>query len=144
MPGEKTMSGRLEVEKRRFRVPELEALYTEHPRPAGFAYKPELSQEEVEALLVEAESYLDVAPPKEGRMFLFTAESYETMSRRRIEALKATIEVKKPEWVERIKDAARASNYVYTMVSLSGVPPYPAVAIIENLIERGELVEDVY
>lgn len=138
------MSGRLEVEERRFRVPELDGLYTEHPEPAALAHKPDLSREEIDALLIEAESYLDVTPPKEGRMFLFTPESYETMSRRRIEALKRTIEVKKPEWVLRIKEAARASNYVYTMVSISGVPPYPAVAIVENLIERGELVEDVY
>lgn len=138
------MNGRLEIEERRFRVPDLDGLYTEHPRPAGLAHKPELSREEIEALLIEAESYLDVVPPREGRMFLFTPESYETMSRRRIEALKRTIEAKKPEWVARVKDAARASNYIYTVVSISGVPPYPAVAIIENLIERGELVEDVY
>lgn len=138
------MKGHLEVEERRFRVTNLAGLYTEHPTPAGLAHKPELSPEEVEALIIEAESYLDVSPPEGGRMFLFTPQSYETMSRRRIETLKKTIEVRKPEWADRIKDAARATSNIYLMVSYSGVPPYPAVAIIENLVERGELVEDVY
>ncbi len=32
-------------------------------------------------------------------------------------------------------------NEVYTIVHLSGVPPYPAVAILENMEARGELTE---
>ncbi len=31
------------------------------------------------------------------------------------------------------------NNELYTIVHFSGVPPYPAVAILENLVERGEI-----
>ncbi len=120
---------------------ELDALYTEHPAPAGMAVSEELSRQEVESLEVEGESLLEtgVASRWGGRIFCFTPESYEKMSRRRITALKKTIERKRPEWVEAIKQAARASNDMYVIVGLSGVCPYPAVAILENLVERGEL-----
>jgi hypothetical protein len=37
--------------------------------------------------------------------------------------------------------ATLMDNEVYTIVHLSGVPPYPAVAILENMRDRGELPE---
>jgi hypothetical protein len=116
-------------------------MYTEYPAPAGMAVSEELSKQEVESLEVEGESLLEtgVASRWGGRIFCFTPESYEKMSRRRITALKKTIERKRPEWVEAVKQAARASNDMYVIVGLSGVCPYPGVAILENLVERGEL-----
>lgn len=129
----------LEIETRRLCTPLLEALYTEHPCPAGLALRDGLSHEDMEALEVEAETYLETSPPRDGRMLCFTPQSYETMSRRRIEALKKTIEDKRPDWVEAIRDAARATNWIYLLIGLSGVPPYPGVAIVENLQARGEL-----
>lgn len=131
----------LEIKLRSIEVQDLHALYTEHPRPAGMALSEDLNYQELESLEVEGESFLEtgVASKWGGRMLCFAPESYEKMSRRRIMSLKKTIERKRPDWVEAIKQAARASNDVYVIVGLSGVSPYPAVAILENLAERGEL-----
>jgi hypothetical protein len=135
------MAGRLEVERRNIAVPNLDGLYTELPKPAGLAVRDDITPEDLEALRLEAEGILEtgVASRWGGRLFCFTPTSYESMSRRRIDALKKTIEDKKPEWAEDIRQAARASNDMYVIVALSGVPPYPAVAILENMVERGEL-----
>lgn len=132
---------RLEVELRSIDVENLDGMYTEHPRPAGLAVNDELSHQEAEALEVEGESFLEtgIASRWGGRVLCFSPESYEKMSRRRITALKKTIDRKRPEWVEAVKQAARASNDIYVIVGLSGVSPYPAVAILENLAERGEV-----
>lgn len=132
---------RLEVELRSITVEYLDAMYTEYPAPAGMAVNKDLSRHELEALQVEGESFLEtgVASRWGGRVFCYTPESYEKMSRKRIIALKKTIERKRPEWIEAIKQAARASNDMYVIIGLSGVSPYPGVAILELLIERGEL-----
>jgi hypothetical protein len=116
-------------------------LYTEHPSPAALGVSDDLSFHDVESLQLEAESFLETGAAARwgGRLFCFSPSSYERMSRRRIGALRKTIEKKRPEWVEAIRDAARASNDIYVIVGLSGISPYPAVAILENLWERGEL-----
>lgn len=116
-------------------------MYTEHPKPAGMALSEDLGYQELEALEIEGESFLEtgIASRWGGRVFCFTPKSYEKMSRRRLTALKKTVECKRPEWVEAIKQAARASNDMYVIIGLSGVSPYPGVAILENLVERGEL-----
>lgn len=132
---------RLEVRLRDIGVEELDAMYTEHPSPAAMALSADLSYQEMEALELEGECLLEtgVASRWGGRVLCFRPESYQKMSRRRIMALKKTIESKRPEWVEAIKEAARASNDIYVVIGLSGVNPYPGVAILENLKERGEL-----
>jgi hypothetical protein len=137
------VDGRLEVQRRRLRDRQLKGLYTEYPRPSGLALNDSLSYEEQEALEVESEILLETGRAARwgGREFFFDAQSYEMMSRRRINSLRKTIERKRPEWVEAIKEAARATNNIYLIVDLAGLGkyPYPAVAIIENLRDRGEL-----
>ena len=130
---------RLEVEKRRFDLPDLDALYTEHPEPAGLAYRPGLSEEEFDALLLEANCYFEESCLRDGRMFCFSPRSYENMDRTRVSVLKRHVLEKRPRWVQDILYAARASSNIYVLVSLSEVPPYPAVAIVESLQERGLL-----
>ncbi len=130
---------RLEVEKRRFSLPDLDGLYTEHPEPAGLAYRADMSDEEFEALLVEAECYFEESCLADGRMFFFTARAYESMDRTRIATLKRHILEKRPTWVREILYAARMSSNIYVLVSLSSVQPYPAVAIVEKLQEGGVL-----
>jgi hypothetical protein len=132
---------KLEVRLRDISVDELDAMYTEHPSPAAMAVSEDLSYEDIEALEVEGESLLEtgIASRWDGRVLCFKPETYEKMSRRRITALKKTIEHKRPDWVEDIKQAARASNDMYVIIGLSRVRPYPGVAILENLKERGEL-----
>lgn len=139
------MNARLEVEHLDIAVEDLDGLYTEHPRPSGVALGRHLTYEEQESLLVEAESFLETGTAARwgGREFFFRPGDYETMSRRRINNLRKTIEKQRPEWVEAIRDAVRASNNLYVIVGLAGLQkcPYPAVAIIENLRDRGELPE---
>lgn len=137
------MEDRLEIEHRNFSAEGLDGLYTEHPTPSGLAVRCGISREHCDALELEAECLMETGRAAKwgGREFLFNPQSYESMSRRRIESLRKTIEAKRPEWVETIKDAARASSNVYVIVGLAGLDahPYPAVAIIENLRDRGEL-----
>lgn len=130
---------RLEVEKRRFDLPDLEGLYTEHPRPAGLAYSSNLSDEEFDALLFEANCYFEESCLRDGRMFCFSPRSYENMDRTRVSTLKRHVLDKRRDWVRKILEAARASSNIYVLVSLSEVQPYPAVAIVEALQERGIL-----
>ncbi len=61
------------------------------------------------------------------------------MDRERIRALRRCIEEVRPDWVDQVRIAILMDNEVYTLVHLSGVPPYPAVAILENMKEWGEL-----
>lgn len=137
------MKARLEVRHRSIRVPRLSALYSEHPRPSGLAIDSALPPERHEGLEVEAKSLMQTGGAYRygGREFLYEAESYEAMSRRRINNLKKTIETQKPEWVEALREAARASDNLYVIIGLADLSrhPYPAVAILENLQERGEL-----
>lgn len=130
---------RLEVEKRRFDLPDLEGLYTEHPKPAGLAYSHDLSNEQFDALVFEANCYFEESCLQDGRMFCFSPRSYENMDRRRISALKRCVMNKRQDWVQNILYAARASSNIYVLVSLSEVQPYPAVAIVETLQERSVL-----
>jgi hypothetical protein len=130
---------RLEVEKRQFNLPDLDGLYTEHPVPAGFACRADVSDEEFEALLVEAECYFEESCLEDGRMFCFSARAYENMDRTRLTVLKRHILEKRPEWVQNILYAARMSSNIYVLISLSDVQPYPGVAIVERLQELGVL-----
>jgi hypothetical protein len=145
------MGNLLETEERQLKTPGLEGLYSErrkrddllYSKSAGLAYRQHLSQEEIDALIYECEEYLENGSLEDGRMFFFTPKYYERMNRRRIETLKRNILDKRPEWVREIKDVMRHEKQVYWIVNLSGVPPYPGVAIAEALIERGEHPEDV-
>jgi hypothetical protein len=134
------MDARLEVQHRRIPVPQLNGLYSEHPSPAGLAIDEEASNECQESLELEAESLMQTGRAHRwgGREFLYEAESYETMSRRRITNLKKTIEYQRPEWVEALREAARASDNMYVVIGLAGLSdyPYPAVAILEILHEQ--------
>ncbi len=134
----------MEIETCRFRSPGTDALYTEYPTPAGLALRPELSEEEREALLLEARSYLQHGLTQTGRVFCRSPESLDRMHPRRVKALQLVVEEAKPAWVERIKLACMYDNTWSGILRHSRVPPYPALAILRNLIERGEVLEDLY
>lgn len=136
------MNGQLEVEQRTIRAPGVTGLYSEHPTPAALAYRNGLAYEEIEALIYEAETYLGSEPLEDGRMIFFDAKEYERMDRHRIETLKRHILNDKPRWVREIKNVMRHEKVIYWIVNLSGVPPYPGVAIVEKLIEIGDAPED--
>ncbi len=130
---------RLETEERRFELPDLDGLYTEHPEPAGLAYRYGMGHEEFDALLVEAECYFESSCLRDGRMFLFSPRTYENMDRVRISTLKRYVLEKRPFWVQEILNAAQVSSNIYVLVNLTDVQPYPAVAIVERLQEKGIL-----
>src|SRR4051812_31775499 len=109
----------LEVSVRR--LPEgLPGGYTEFVAnaPPGLLLSCELSYEEQEALEVEARCYR-IRGPRARRKFCYTPRSLEEMDRERIKA-----------------------NDTYKIIAYSGVPPYPAVAILQNMKARGELPEE--
>jgi hypothetical protein len=131
---------RIEVAVHSYTNPELEGLYDEllDPDVPCVVIDDGLSHENREALEEEAECYR-VKAPRDRLKFCYSPRSYENMDRERIRALRRCIEDRRPDWVERVRMATLMDNEVYTIVHLSGVPPYPAVAILENMIERGEL-----
>jgi len=80
--------------------------------------------------------------PRDRLKFCYSPESYQDMDRKRVRALRRRIESQRPDWVELVRFACLMDNEVHTIVHLSGVPPYPAVVISENMVERGELPAD--
>ncbi|WP_273843870.1 hypothetical protein [Rubrobacter calidifluminis] len=134
------MDGVLEVmEGVEFRDEALHALYTEYPSPATLALKDGLSDEEAEALWWEAKSLLENGLASGGRMFCYEPGALEHMHPRRIKALRLIIERARPDWVERVRLACMYDNTWDGIRRLSKVPDYPALAIIRNMQERGEL-----
>jgi len=132
---------RLRIERRDIPVEDLDGLYTERTSPTRLALCTELSREEEESLEVEAEGLVETGRAARwgGREWFFKPRAYENMSRRRLYNLRKIVEQKRPDWVEQVRMATLMDNEVYTIVHLSGVPPYPAVAILENMKARGEL-----
>lgn len=138
------MGAHLEVDEYDFANDRLGGLYTEYPRtlPPGLVLDRDLAHEEREAIEMEAECYACRRSPRGGRMYFHEPESLETMNRQRIMACRKVVEADRPDWVERIRFALRiGDNDTYKIIAYSGVPPYPAVAILENLRDRGELPE---
>jgi hypothetical protein len=130
-----------EIHPHNFSDPLLNGLYSERVGGTpGLAVDANLPYEELEALAAEAECYRRRSP-RSGRKFCYAPISYEDMDRERIRALRRCIEHERPDWVEQVRMATLMDNEVYTIVHFSGVPPYPAVAILENMKERGELPE---
>jgi hypothetical protein len=129
-----------EIHPHEFSDPLLNGLYSELVGGGvpGLALDRGLSHEEQDALVAEARCY-GAKSPRGGRKFCYAPISYEDMDRERIRALRRCIERERPDWVEWVRMATLVDNDVYTIVHFSGVPPYPAVAILENLLERGEL-----
>ena len=130
-----------EIHRHRFDHERLDGLYSEvfgEEEPPALILNPGLPHTEEEALLAEARCYA-VRGPKAGRKFCYAPVSYEEMDRERIRALRRCIEAERPDWVEVVRMATLMDNEIYTIIHLSGVPPYPAVAILENMKERGEL-----
>ncbi len=122
-----------------FRDKDVHALYTEYPSPATLALKSGLSSEEAEALWWEAKSLLDNGLAQSGRMFCYAPKELEHMHPRRVKALRLVVERAKPEWVERVRFACMFDNTWDGILRLSRVPDYPALAIVRNMQERGEL-----
>lgn len=122
--------------------PDLEGLYDEllNPDEPCLVVSKRLSYAEREALEEEAACYR-FKPPRDRLKFCYAPWSYESMDRERVRALRRCIERSRPDWAEQVRMATLMDNEIYTIVHLSGVPPYPAVAILENMVERGDLPE---
>ncbi len=99
-----------------------------------------LSRDDQEVLIAEAECY-QIRGPRAQQKFCYAPRAYEEMDRERVRALRRCIEEIRPDWVEQVRMATLMDNEMYTLVHPSGVPPYPAVAILENMKERRELPE---
>lgn len=99
-----------------------------------------LPYEDQDALEAEGHCYATKGP-KDRRKCLYHPRSLEEMDQERLRALRRNIESLRPDWVERVKWACKIDNMVHKIISYSGVPPYPAYAILLNLEERGKLPE---
>ena len=132
--------GSLEYDEREFRNLELDAIYTEFGkiRP-GLAIDPHLSFEHQSALAAEGKSYAEYRAPRGGRKACYAPRSLEEMDQERIKALMRTVEAERPDWLEQVRLATHIDNDTYRIISYSGVPPYATVAILRNMVERGEL-----
>lgn len=100
----------------------------------------DLSQEDRDALEAEGRCYV-FRGPRDRRKFCYAPRSFEDMDFERVRALRRKIERLRPDWVEQVKWACQVDNVAHKIISYSGVPPYPAYAILLNLGARGELPE---
>lgn len=99
-----------------------------------------LPYEEQEALEVEGRCYR-LRGPRAKRKYCYPPSSVEGMDAERVRTYRRDIERQRPDWVEQVKWACHIENVTHKIISYSGVPPYPAYAILLNLKERGELPE---
>jgi hypothetical protein len=132
----------IEIGEHSYTNPELHGLYDElldAERPYLIVGN-DLSYLDREALTAEAECYR-IRAPRDRMKFCYSPSTLQDMDRERIRALRRRIEDLRPDWVECVRLATKVSNDVYEIVGYSGVPPYPAVAILENMLDRGELPE---
>lgn len=123
------------------KLPEgLPGAYTEfvEDAPPNMLIDSDLPHEEQEALETEGDCY-----SKRGlrgkRKYCYQPRDIEDMDPERVRAYRRDVERRHPEWVERIKWACQIDNVTHKIISYSGLPPYPAYAILLNLEERGEL-----
>lgn len=122
----------------------LPGAYTEFVEgaPPNLLLSQELSYEDQDALEAEGHCFT-VRGPRDKRKCLYHPRSLEEMDQERLRALRRKIEALRPDWVERVKWACQIDNVVHKIISYSGVPPYPAYAILLNLEARNELpIED--
>lgn len=129
----------LEVATRK--LPEgLPGAYTEfvETAPPSLIVSEGLPYEEQEALEAEGRCYA-LRGPRARRKFCYRPTTVEDMDAERVRALRRCIEDLRPDWVERVKWACQIDNATHKIISYSGVPPYPAYAILLNLADRGEL-----
>lgn len=121
----------------------LPGAYTEFvaDAPPSVLVSRDLSYEDQDALEAEGQCY-EPKGPRARRKCLYHPRSLEEMDAERIQALRRCIENLRPEWLERVKWACQIDNVVHKIISYSGVPPYPAYAILLNLEARNELPGD--
>lgn len=132
----------LEVTKRN--LPEgLPGAYTEFVEgaPPSLLMTCGLSYEEEEAMEAEGRCY-GIQGPRDRRKCLYTPSSIQDMDQERVRALRRKIESLRPDWVQQVKWASEIDNVDHRIISYSGVPPYPAYAILLNLLARGEMPSD--
>lgn len=115
-------------------------LSTQVPRtlPPGLIMQKHLPHEDIEAMEMEAEYYVFEEMLEEDRLYMHEPACREEMDERRIKTYRKFIEWRKPEWVGRIKEAMQLFNVDEKIVGFSGLPPYPGIAILENLKARRE------
>lgn len=135
------MKDRLEIETRRFRTPNLDGLVSMRTDPTALAKRYGLSYEEQDALELEAANYAKYGCHR-SRVYCFTARDLASMDPLRIKAYRRHVEDEYPEWLEQVKLATLIENRAEDIVNKSGVPPYPAIAILYNLIDRDELPDE--
>lgn len=96
---------------------------------------PEISRE---ALELEGRACYRKPPPT-GRKVFYGASCLEEIDPNRVRRLKKIVEAEKPGWVERVRREAGIYDEEIDIIFWSEVPPEPALAILQILVERGEL-----
>lgn len=118
----------------------LPGAYTEFVEgaPPSVLVDKDLPHEEQEALEVEGRCY-QLRGPRAKRKYCYEPPSLEAMDHERLRAYRRCVEEERPDWVKRVRWACQIDNVAHRIISYSGVPPYPAYAILLNLRDRGEL-----
>lgn len=133
---------RLEIDEYPFENTDLEAAYTEHPRPAGMAIQKGLRCSSKRAREIEAHGHYR-RPPLSGRKFCYACGSIEEVDLVSVNAVRRTVDDMEPAWVEAVKDAARMFNTPDLIKGWLeddwGLDLQVIVAILMNLDARGEL-----
>lgn len=132
----------LEIDDYPFDNPDLEAAYTEHPRPAGMAIRGDLSPSSRRAREVEAHGHYR-RPPLTGRKLCYACGSLERVDLVSVNAVRRVVDEMEPSWVGAVKDATRLFNSPELIKGWLqeewGLDLQVIVAILMNLDARGEL-----
>lgn len=133
-----------EIDRYDFADESTVGLFTQVPPtlPPGLIMRRCITHEDIEAMEDEAEYLIFEEMLKEDRVYMKEPKSREDMDEGRIRRYRKFVERKRPQWVGRIKEAMQFFNVDHEIVGFSGLPPYPGIAILENLKERGEVPTD--
>lgn len=135
------MQRNLRITKRDLGGNEVEAYYTEHPRPATLALQPGINRQAAAARAMEAEGYYRKRPPKGGRKFCFAPRHPYDFDAGAINAIRSVIDELKPSWVADVREACRISNDTRWIAAYCELSPQVVIAIVRNLEARQELLE---
>ncbi len=124
------MERRLSINEHHMHAPNLEAVYTEFPTPAGMAVRPDLDARARRVWELAAHGMCWHRPPSGGRKWCYAFESWERVDFEAVLAVRAVVAEMEPGWVAAVAEARRFSDDPRTLCAWSGLHPYAVLALL--------------
>lgn len=124
------MERRLSIDEWELTSPDLEAVYTEFPSPAGMGISPDLDARTRRVWELAAHGMFRDRPPAGGRKFCYAFESWERVDLEAVLAIRAVVAEMEPEWVAAVAEARRYSGDPRVICGWSELHPYAVLAVL--------------